>query len=100
MVDMKAKGKSRIPSAQEIDRIVVAQADDDAAWEKPIRVRKAKIATVPLPSELGDRAAFFARLHREASVEDWLRRIIQERIDLEEAAFSGLKRDLAAKNNV
>ena len=34
----------------------------------------------------------------EVSVEDWLRRIIQERIDLEEAAFTGLKRDLAAKN--
>jgi hypothetical protein len=31
-------------------------------------------------------------------VENWLRRIIQERIDLEEAAFAGLKHDLA-KNN-
>ena len=32
------------------------------------------------------------------SVESWLKRIIQERIDLEEAAFTGLKRDIAAKN--
>ena len=83
-----------------MDRIVIAQADDDSAWEKPIRVRKAKPTSVPLPSELAARAAFFARLHREINVEDWLRRVIQERVDLEEAAFAGLKRDLIAKNKV
>jgi len=55
---------------------------------------------VPLPSELAARAAFFARLHREMNVEDWLIRVIQERVDLEEAAFAGLKRDLVAKNKV
>lgn len=87
-------------SKEDIDKTVVAQAEDDRAWEKPIRVRKTRAASVSIPSELSTRAAFFARLHRETSVEDWLRRIIQERIDLEEAAFSGLKRDLAAKNNV
>ena len=94
---MKTKGKSRVLSEKEIDRIVVTQADEDSAWGKPTHVRKPKVASVPLPSELSARAAFFARLHREASVEDWLRRIIQERIDLEEAAFIGLKRDLAVK---
>jgi len=50
-------------------------------------------------SELASRAAFFARLHQELSVEDWLRRIIQERIDFEEAAFAELKRAIAAKSN-
>jgi hypothetical protein len=29
-------------SQEEIDRIVVAQADDDSAWEKPIYVRREK----------------------------------------------------------
>ena len=97
---MNAKGKAKILSEEEIDTIVVAQADDDSAWEKPIRVRKAKPTSLLLPSELATRAAFFARLHREVSVEDWLRRVIQERIDLEEAAFAELKRNLAAKNSV
>ena len=83
-----------------MDVIVVAQADDNSAWEKPIRVRKAEPTSVPLPSELAARAAFFACLHREMNVEDWLRRVVQERIDLEEAAFAGLKRDLAAKSSV
>lgn len=87
-------------SEKEIDEIVVAQADDDSAWEEPIHVCRTKVSSVLLPSELAARAAFFARLHREASVEDWLTRIIQERIDLEEAAFAELKRQLTTKDNV
>jgi hypothetical protein len=98
MANMNMPRGTQAPSEGEIDAIVEAQADDDSAWEKPVRVHKDKPALVPLPSDLAARAAFFARLHREVSVEDWLRRIIQERIDLEEAAFTGLKRDLAAKN--
>jgi len=94
---VKGKAKEEKLSEEQMDAIVVAQADDDSAWEKPIYVRKAGIASMPLSSELAAYAAFLARLHREASVEDWLRRIIQERINLEEAAFAGLKRDLAAK---
>ncbi|NUO78979.1 hypothetical protein HUU05_02805 [candidate division KSB1 bacterium] len=95
---MRNKHKDKILSERAIDKIVVAQADDDSAWEKPVRVRRAKPAALPLPSELAMRAAFFARLHRETNVNDWLKRIIRERIDLEEAAFAGLKRELAAKN--
>jgi hypothetical protein len=94
MADMSSK--NRRLSEQEIDGLVVARADDDSAWEKPIRVRQSKsAAAVPLPSELAARAAFFARLHHEASVEDWVKRIIKERIEIEEAAFAESKRDLA-----
>jgi hypothetical protein len=81
----------------EIDEVVTAQADDDLAWEKPVKVRRRKGPNVPLPSELAARAAFFARLHHETSVEKWIQRIVHERIDLEEAAFAELKRELAAK---
>jgi len=91
---MKTKRKSKVVSEAEIDEIVVAQADDDSAWEKPVRVRRPKSASVLLPAELAARAAFFARLHRQAKVEDWLRQIIQERLELGEAAFAGVKRDL------
>ena len=94
---MRAKKKAQPLAEQEIDQIVVAQAEDDAAWGKPVRVRKTKTASVPLPSALATRVAFFARLHREQSIEAWIERIIQERLDLEEAAFAGLKRDLATK---
>ncbi len=97
---MSTKRKARKLSEEEIDELVVAQADDESAWEQPIQVRRSKTASVTLPSELAARAAFLARLHREASLDDWLRRIIQERIDLEEAAFAGLKRDLATKTGL
>ena len=94
---MNAKKKAQPLAEPEIDQIVVAQAEDDAAWGKPVRVRKTKTASVPLPSALAMRVAFFARLHREQSMEAWIERIVQERLDLEEAAFAGLKRDLATR---
>ena len=90
-----SKEKAKKLSEQEIDQIVVAQADDDAAWDKPSHVRKAKPASLSIPANLAARAAFLARLHRSKDVDDWLTRIIQERIELEEAAFIGAKQDLA-----
>jgi hypothetical protein len=86
--------KGRNLSEEEIDQIVIAHADDDSAWEKPVRVRRSKSSAVSLPAELASRAAFFARLHREASVQEWLKRIIEERINIEEAVFAESKRDL------
>ncbi len=84
-------------SEKEIDRIVKSQADDDFAWGKAIRVRKNKPASVSIPPKLAARAAFLAQIHRKKSVEEWLTRVIEERIELEEAAFVGAKEDLSAK---
>jgi len=85
---------------EEIDRIVVAQADDDSAWGNAIHVRRAKSASLAIPAELAARAAFLARLHREESVEEWLTHIIEERVELEEAAFVGIKREMVLKGGV
>jgi len=93
----KKKDVTALLSEKEIDDIVEAQADDPSAWEGPIRVRMKKSSTMRLSAELAARAAFFARLHHASSVEDWLKRIIKERIDFEEAAFAGLKRELTSK---
>ena len=77
--------------------MVVAQASDGSAWSKPIRVRRTRPASLSIPADLAARAAFLAQLHRTKSVEEWLTHIIKERIELEEAAFIGVKQDLAAK---
>ena len=90
MADMSRK--KRVKTQEEIDEFVAAQADDDSAWEKPVRVRRLEQASLSLSAELAARASFFARLHRGMSMEDWLVSIIQERIDFEEAAFAELKR--------
>jgi len=84
-------------SDKKIDELMIAQADDDSAWEKPIQARRSKSEAVSIPAEVASRAAFFARLHRESSVEDWIKRIVAERVDIEEAAFAEAKRDLAAQ---
>ena len=88
--------KRRVKSEEEIDELVASQADNNSVWEKPVSVHQVKRASVPLSAELAARAAFLARMHRGMSMEDWLIRIIQERVDFEEAAFAELKR-LAAK---
>lgn len=96
---MNKKDKAKTLSEKEIDEIIVAQADDDSAWEEPIRVCRAAPSSVPLSPVLAELAVFFARLHHETSVEDWLTRVIKERIDLEEAALAELKRELTVKTD-
>ncbi len=93
---MSPKNKKKL-SEQEIDRLVIAQADDDTAWSKPVRVRKTRPASVSIPAELAARATFLAQLHRTKDLEEWITHIIEERIELEEAAFIGVKEDLATK---
>ncbi len=78
----------------EIDERIIADADEDNAWEEPIQVQKTTGSSLQIPPALAERAAFLARLHRERSLEAWLTRIIEERIELEEGAFLQAKRDL------
>ena len=87
--------KTRVKTEREIDEAVIATADDNAAWGKPVRVKRAKEESVFLPAEIAARASFFARLHREPSLEQWIKKIVSERIDIEEAAFAASKRELA-----
>jgi hypothetical protein len=77
MANMNKKPKKL--TEDEIDETVTAEADHDSAWEKPIKVRRPKGTKVPLPSELAARAAFFARLHHETGLEEWVQRIVHER---------------------
>ena len=90
--------KRTIMTENEIDDSVIAQAEDLTAWEEPVRVKRGK-ASESLPAALAERAAFFARLHREKNLENWLKSIIEERLDIEEAAFSGFKKEMLAKGS-
>ncbi len=90
-------GVSRKLTEHEIDQAVIAQADDNLAWEKQILVRRTRSASLSIPPDLAARAAFLAKLHRKPNVEEWLTRVIQERIELEEAAFTGVKQEMATK---
>jgi len=89
--------KNMINSPAEIDEIVTAQAADEAAWEEPIYVQQTKLTSLSIPTELATRAAFLAQLHRKKSVGEWLTHIIEERVELEEAVFAGVKRELTVQ---
>jgi hypothetical protein len=94
---MRIKKSQKRLKEEEIDRIVTAQADNDSAWGKPVHVRKPKMSSLAIPSDLAARAAFLARLHKLSGLEEWVTHIIRERIQLEEAAFNEAKRGLSAK---
>jgi len=80
----------------QIDRFVTAQADDDSAWQKAIVVRRPKSTSLSIPTELAARAAFLAGLHRETRVDKWVERIVRERVEIEESAFTAAKKTLAS----
>ena len=83
-------------SEREIDERVIAQADEDSAWEPAVHVSR-KQASIGLSSNLANRAAFLARLHHERNLQSWVERVIRERVELEERAFTQARRDLASK---
>lgn len=82
--------QTRELSEAEIDDIVEQQADNDTAWEATIEVNR-QTAFLVLPEEIVEKASFFASLHNVDTVESWLVQIIQQRIALEEHAFSKIK---------
>ncbi len=92
----KNKTRKKALSEEEIDHLVESQADDDEAWDAPILVSGKRQASLSLPADLAARAAFLAKLHKEQSTKEWLRRIIAERIELEESAFIDFKKELAS----
>jgi hypothetical protein len=94
------KKKAKKLSEEEIDRIVEVQAADESVWGPRILVRKKKAASVSIPAELAARVNFLAQLHRERNAEDWLARIIKERVELEEVAFLEAKREMFTRNGV
>ena len=88
--------KTTILDQEGIDRLVISQTADDSAWEAPIRVKRSKPASLAIPGELAARAAFLARLHRETDVARWVERVVRERVELEELAFTEAKKKLAS----
>jgi hypothetical protein len=99
MANMNAKKspKPRKQTSREIDDLVISQAENDAAWESPVEVRRGKPGSFSIPPDLGERAAFLARMHHAPGVGEWLTRVIKERIEIEEVAYAAAKRELKSK---
>ena len=89
------RGARRL-TPDEIDERVIAQADDGSAWDPPVPVSRTS-ASIGLPASLAQRAAFLARLHRERNLQAWIERVVRERVELEEQAFTQARRELSSK---
>jgi hypothetical protein len=95
------KRKKRLPSKprlsqDEIDNLVTAEANQDSAWEKVVSVRRPKSTSLSISADLAARAAFLAKLHRERRVDEWVERVLRERVEIEESAFTAAKKTLAS----
>jgi hypothetical protein len=95
---MRAVKKNRATQRDEeaIDQIVAGQSEEDSAWEPVIEVKRSRPASLSISGELAARAAFLARLHREPGVDQWVERVVRERVELEELAFAEAKKKLAS----
>lgn len=93
MKQRKKKNGRRL-SEEEIDNIVESQADDDSAWEQPIEVHRAKTHTFNNPGRVGGARCFPGKTAQEKSIEAWLTRVIKERVEMEEVAFTEAKREM------
>jgi len=93
----KAKKKRTASLDREtIDQLVVSQSEASSAWDAALLVKRSKPASLSIPGDLAARAAFLARLHREAGLDQWVERVVRERVELEEFAFSEAKKKLAS----
>ena len=79
-----------------VDEIVISQSHQDSAWEPPVQVKRSKTRSLSIPGGLAARAAFLARLHREEGVDKWVEKVVRERVELEEFAFTEAKKKLAS----
>jgi hypothetical protein len=95
MRTQKKKKKITTKEQEKIDRLVTSEANDKSAWEGTILVKRSKTVSLSLPGELAARAAL-ASLHRETAVDKWVERIVRDRVELEELAFTEAKRKLAS----
>ena len=77
-MNAKRSPKPKNLSPRQIDDLVVSQADDDNAWGTSIEVRRAELASFSIPPDLAERAAFLARMHHAAWVEEWLAKVIKD----------------------
>jgi hypothetical protein len=81
---------------EQIDEAVTVQANEESAWEKPVSIQRSKSRSLSIPADLAARAAFLARLHHESHADKWIERIVRERVEIEESAYTAAKKSLVS----
>ena len=89
---MKKKKKL---SEKKIDEIVTREADDLTKWEEPIFVKPASATSIRLSPEIVRKAKYLAKIHKFKGYQTWLKRIIEERIRIEEEILRELRQEFS-----
>ena len=76
---------------EDIDELVIAEANDMVKWGKPVAVRP---TTIRFSTSVIEKAKYLAKLHNTRGYKTWLKQIVEERIKLEEELLSDIKRGL------
>jgi predicted DNA-binding protein len=83
--------KKKRLTEEEIDRLVIADADDISKWGKQIAVKPTSIRFSP---SIIEKAKYLAKLHKSRGYQTWLKQVVEERIKQEEKLLSDFKREL------
>jgi predicted DNA binding CopG/RHH family protein len=90
----RMKNYTKKLTEEKIDEIVIKEADDLSKWEKPIRVKAPQAISIRLSAELIQKVKLLAKIHKTNNYQDWLEKIIKERIHLEEELLESIKSNL------
>ncbi len=91
MANMKKNSKKL--TDEQIDEMVIKEADDLSKWVTPIKVRAPQAISLRLSPELIQKIKFLATLHKTDNYQNWLEKIIKERIQLEGELLDSIKSD-------
>jgi len=91
MVHMKKNSKKL--TNEQIDEIVTKESDDLSKWEEPIEVKAPQAILLRLSPELIQKIKFLATIHKTDNYQNWLEKIIKERIQLEDELLDSIKED-------
>ena len=86
--------KKRKHTEEDIDAVVMKEADDLTRWEAPIHVKPSSVTSIPLSPATIRKAKYFARMHKLRGYRAWLKQIIEERIRIEETVLTKLRQEL------
>lgn len=92
MANMKKKSKKL--TDEQIDEMVIKEADDLSKWDEPIKVKAPQAISLRLSAELIQKIKFMATIHKTDTYQNWLEKIIKERIQLEDELLDSIKSNL------
>ncbi|MFQ5770035.1 MAG: hypothetical protein ACE5HX_05840 [bacterium] len=83
---------------EDIDEIVIKDANDLSKWENPIQVKAPQAISLRLSPELIQKIKILAKIHKKNNYHKWLEKIIEERINLEEELLESIRSELTSIN--